>query len=285
MDAFTNYKPNEESTENDNSNEIDVDETDHSRPRPNIQIMTGTSAVNVGISSNTLTTCMHKGLPPNLYDLVQALGRVDRKQTSEPGSNRYEIHISFDSVVSLYIRLMQNEDSTERQKQLVAMFEVLCFLVIPTDCYHSFIEAYFEVDPTEEKTCCGNFCSYCRGDTASFTGRFYISKMQSLLTTSVVSSKTPLRYKAFINAIKTKKDVIFHPDDVPHKLMGPIHALALQMLAKGIIELYVSDTTKIGTDKISDSHVLIRIPNAKDEHGTILSAHGIRGLWDGMSYE
>ena len=147
---------------NDDSNEIDVDETDHSRPRPNIQIMMGTSAVNVGISSNTLTTCMHKGLPPNLYNLVQALGRVDRKQTSEPGSNRYEIHISFDSVVSLYIRLMTNEDSTERQKQLVAMFEVLRFLVVPTDCYHSFIETYFEVGPTEEKTCCGNFCSYCR---------------------------------------------------------------------------------------------------------------------------
>ncbi|KAL7529160.1 hypothetical protein ACHAXR_002820 [Thalassiosira sp. AJA248-18] len=289
MEAFTNYKTEEPSdSDGDSSNVINVDDGNPCPPNPNIQVMTGTSAVNVGISSSSisLTICMHNGLPPNLYDLVQALGRVVRTQTAEPGSNKYEIHISFDRVVSLYIRVMQNEDTAERQNQLVAMFEVLSFLVVPTDCYHSFIEAYFEVEePLEDKQPCGNFCSYCRGDTQSFTGRFYKSKMQSLLTTTVVSPKPQPKYKSFIQSIKAKKDEIFHPDDVPHKLMGPIHALALQMLAIGIIELHVSDTTKIGTDKLSDSHVLIRVPNATDERGTIMSEHGIHSLWDGMNYE
>ena len=48
-------------------------------------------------------------------------------------------------------------------------------------------------------------------------------------------------YKAFIKYLKIKKEDIFHENNVPNKLMGPIYTLALQLLAKGIIELKVSD--------------------------------------------
>ena len=33
------------------------------------------------------------GFPNNFYELVQQLGRVDRKGTAQAGENRYEIHV------------------------------------------------------------------------------------------------------------------------------------------------------------------------------------------------
>ena len=43
------------------------------------------------------------------------------------------------------------------------------------------------------------------------------------------------------------------------KLMGPIHALAMQLLAKGIMELKVSDRTKIGTKKMNDRDIIVAL--------------------------
>ena len=44
---------------------------------PRTQFTTATSAANAGMSSNTLQHCKHEGMPPNMYELVQEMGRVN----------------------------------------------------------------------------------------------------------------------------------------------------------------------------------------------------------------
>ena len=46
-----------------------------------IHILLATSAANCGISSNHLSNVLHKGVPYNLYDVVQEMGRANRTQT------------------------------------------------------------------------------------------------------------------------------------------------------------------------------------------------------------
>ena len=49
----------------------------------------------------------------------------------------------------------------------------------------------------------------------------------------------------------------FHKSDVPITPMGHIHALTMQLLAKGLIELKVSDCRKVGTKELNDKHIIV----------------------------
>ena len=66
---------------------------------------------------------------------------------------------------------------------------------------------------------------------------------------------------ALIKSIKSKKDEIYHVDDVPNKMMGPIHALCLQLVAKSIIELAIADDKRnlIGKTDLSPLNVIVRL--------------------------
>ena len=68
-----------------------------------------------------------------------------------------------------------------------------------------------------------------------------------------------MQWREFIKVLKKHKEDYFHKNDVPKQLMGPIHGLALQLLAKGIIELQVSDHTKVGTKELNDKHILVAL--------------------------
>ena len=133
MDAFTSYSATPEQGK---------------KPLPKIQILTATSSANCGISSNDLNNAMHDGLPPSLYELLQEMGRVDRKMNSTPGTCSYEIHISFNSCLSLFKRIMTNKSGEERMHLLGEMNAVLKLLMNWKQCYHSTIETYFEVNPS-----------------------------------------------------------------------------------------------------------------------------------------
>ena len=82
-----------------------------------------------------------------------------------------------------------------------------------------------------------------------------------------------MHWKAFKKMINVNKDDIYHADDSPGKMMAPIHALIMQLLAKGIIELKVYDTTKVGTDGLTDSHVMI----------SLTSDFVLSDNWDGLN--
>ena len=66
--------------------------------------------------------------------------------------------------------------------------------------------------------------------------------------------------------------------------MGPIHVLVLQLLAKGIISVGVSDVSKIGSDKLNATHIVITLPNTADSEGVTMPAHMIDTLWEGLTY-
>jgi hypothetical protein len=192
-----------------------------------IQILIATSAANCGISSNFLTSAMHKGFPYSLYDIVQEMGRVNRTQRIPNCS--FEIHASFDCLLSTYIRIMSNEDATERSRLLDMLMEVLQFLVVPAQCYHSFIEKYFEHGnfAAADKPDCGNMCSACLKETSGFTGMFYRNQLISVLSNTLLN-KPHVAPDSVKNAIKLAKRKIFHPGHVPGSSTSQIHALLLK---------------------------------------------------------
>ena len=65
--------------------------------------------------------------------------------------------------------------------------------------------------------------------------------------------------------------------------MVPIHALCLQMVAKGIIALDVSDKTKVGTEDLQSSHVVITSRTGKTADGNDMLAQSIVENWKGLS--
>ena len=108
-----------------------------------------------------------------MYDLVQEMGRGDRVGDLPPGANRYEIHLSVPLFVSLYVRVMSVPDKAERNKQLVAIYEVLTTTMVPTQCQHSTMELYFERDTlASDESPCGKFCSFCTGRVKTHAGEF-----------------------------------------------------------------------------------------------------------------
>ncbi|KAL7548847.1 hypothetical protein ACHAWF_015173 [Thalassiosira exigua] len=238
----------------------DADIDDEMCEPPDLKILPATAAANCGISSDGCTRSYRVGPPPNLYDLIQEMGRVDRDRSLPPGFNRYEIHIAWISFVSLYVRIMQHPKADVRKRQLLAAYECLQFCLTPTQCFHKSMEAYFEHDTSPSgKTSCKKYCSFCTGGHGHLTGVFRKQELIAALYGKCFASKLP-KYDEFIKQIKKSKNEIFEPNDVPNKLMGPIHALCLQLLAKGIVDLGVSDEGKafIGTDKLEAKHIVVK---------------------------
>jgi superfamily II DNA helicase RecQ len=249
-----------------------------------IQILIATSAANCGISSNFLTTAMHKGLPYSLYDIVQEMGRVNRTQRIPNCS--FEIHASFDCLLSTYIRIMSNKDATERSRLLDMLMEVLQFLVVPDTCYHSFVEQYFEHGDiaSTEKADCGNMCSACLKETTGFTGTFYCSQLISVLSNTLLN-KPHVGPDSLKNAIKLAKRKIFHPGHVPGSNTAPIHALLLQMVAKNILKISVGNTSVVGTQRIAKKHLIIQLSSGMRSDGVIMPSYLIDESWNGMTYD
>jgi hypothetical protein len=79
-----------------------------------------------------------------------------------------------------------------------------------------------------------------------------------LITFATGSTRTT---GALVKFIKSKKDEIYHIDDVPNRMMGPIHALCLQLVAKSIIELAIADDKRnlIGKTDLSPLNVIVRL--------------------------
>jgi superfamily II DNA helicase RecQ len=197
---------------------------------PCIQIIVGTQSINAGVSSNFVKFVKQKDLPRNLYDLVQELGRANRLLRDMNCS--FEVHLDYSSSTRLFLSCMSNEDSSERQITWDMALQVLQCLVTPTVCYHYFIEKYFHPTSNPHPTC--RNCSFCTGDTASFTGLLLKDGLQSFLTTTFLTGAEVLATD-LLAKIRAAKSDLFHPDHIPGDMdAAPIHALGLQLIAKGI---------------------------------------------------
>ena len=85
-----------------------------------------------------------------------------------------------------------------------------------------------------------------------------------------------------IKHIKSAKDKIFHVDNIPKRNTGPIHGIALQLLAKRIIGLSAGDSTKIGTDELAKKHLLIKLLNS-DDSGLSMPLYLMDNAFSGMN--
>ena len=114
------------------------EDDDESVSLPKIKIIVATKSAEAGINGKCLEFGKMRGFPNIFYELVQQLGRVDRKGTAKPGENTYEIHVDFYSYVSLFVRIMSCDSADERRIQLAQLNEVLKVLLLPEVCYLSY---------------------------------------------------------------------------------------------------------------------------------------------------
>ena len=90
-----------------------------------------------------------------------------------------------------------------------------------------------------------------------------------------------------MKAMKQARKTIFHRDDVPRiGKEGQVHGVCLQMMARGLTALRVTDNTKIGTDKLTRSHLCVVCPNTKRvQDGNVLWSPGYMRdeCWEGFN--
>jgi hypothetical protein len=122
----------------------DVDADNYSGTLPNLRIMPAMKAADCGVSSHLCRQSYPNGLPPSMYALDQEMGCVDCNPLSDPGDNRYNMHLLFGCLVKMYARIMQHPDPLERAIQLSSIREVLVLLDTPNKCQHNLMERYFE---------------------------------------------------------------------------------------------------------------------------------------------
>ena len=234
-------------------------------PMPKIQIIVATKSAEAGINGKCLEFGKMNGLPSNFYELLQQLGRIGRS-SGQPGSNIFEVHLDFNSVVSIVVRIMKIDEAAERQIQMEQLLEVLKFLVLPTECYHSGMEKKFEWKQTAKEDC-GNYCSKCRDEVAGFTKRVHKRELQSLLTKQVRGTDS-LSVRNFVKAMKQSRKSIFHDDDAPPTGQeSQIHAVCLQLFAAGMIAFKINDERKLGTEKVCAGDLSIICPNVEVKVG------------------
>ncbi len=84
---------------------------------------------------------------------------------------------------------------------------------------------------------------------------------------------------ALIKSIKTNKKDIFG-GGVPTRVMSPIHALYLQLVAKGIIHLGICDNKKhcIGKKELNPKNVIVKL-EIVDGDPSVLQDH----FWEGIN--
>ena len=74
----------------------------------------------------------------------------------------------------------------------------------------------------------------------------------SFITTKIPQTGKGVNDGGFIKLMKENKALLFHDDDTPKRSIGQIHALALQLVAAGIVSFGIRNTTKVGTDKLNN---------------------------------
>ena len=149
------------------------------------------------------------------------------------------------------------------------------------------MERYFERDTLgDSKTHCEEYCSYFSGGYTELTGTFKRHTLRGLLVGKFLNGPSPIHGK-FVEFSKDNMEMIFEEGNVPTRLMGPIHTLCLQLVAKGIIDLTVGQEFKchIGTNKLTSKHIVVKMgTQIDDDSGIPMPIILEDALWKGMSF-
>ena len=208
---------------------------------PNIVCMPCTSAANCGVSSKLCTRCYRIGPPPNMLDLVQEMGRVDRSHTGALGENSYHIYLNVPTYIQLWIRTQMDANATIRRRQSEDLLSTLKHLVLPTKCLHQIIEEHFE-NPANRKDIgpCTNNCSFClAGDGVRVSGKVSKKKLVSILQANVfVDGSVPA--DKLVGMFTSDKGKHLRSNiwcGLSTKNPGKAHGLVLMMVAARLIHL------------------------------------------------
>ena len=198
---------------------------------------------------------------------MQEMGRVDRGHDAEPGDHRYEIFLSFNVVMNLFLRIFQNYSEKVRNVEMEQVFVVLRFLVLPSMCYHTFIEQYFEPllssgQPSHhDATPCGNMCTYCLEGHLEFTLPFDKEALRDILMSDIFWPEGRIPLPQFQKRMAENVLPIYGgcPEFVKTVKPQHIHALCLQLVAANFVRITVPNEKLIGTKKLNktDLHVTL----------------------------
>jgi ATP-dependent DNA helicase RecQ/bloom syndrome protein len=227
---------------------------------PRLLILMATTAANCGVGSSECHRVYHVGIPTTMYNLVQAMGRCDRDGSLAPGENRFEIHLSYKLFLSLYVRIMQCPDESERNIQIEHLIKVLNILVTPNECQHVLIERYFDDGnrSISEYHPCAMFCSYCTNSVFRSVGKLKKEALYSFLVGQFIG-KTPTP-TSLMKVFREKADCIFDKGSIPKSGKG-WQALGLQLLALGIVRFDISELgqARVGTELLATNHVIVTL--------------------------
>jgi hypothetical protein len=100
----------------------------------------------------------------------------------------------------------------------------------------------------------------------AMSGRIFWEKLTSLLVLFCSRGKLEAP-SSLVKYIKDNKHSIYHESDVPGRSMGSIHALCIQLVPAGILQLSISDTNRknLGKTDLGYDSVVIRLGKTGDE--------------------
>jgi hypothetical protein len=157
----------------------------------------------------------------------------------------------------------------------------LQFLLLPTQCYHISLEARFEnpcVNIAHEL--CHSKCLYCRGEHPQLTTTFHRTSLISFLLTKVFILG-PVPVAKLVKVLGDNKSKLF-TSPVSKLNQGVVHALVLQLLAAGILSIYVNGD-KEGTSHLSTSNFIVNWAIIDSDDDAVL-AHTKSLLWLSFNY-
>lgn len=253
----------ESSTNNDKDK---IDDSDVDMVLPNLLIVPSTASGNAGISSKGCDRCYRYSIPPNLIDICQEMGRVDRGHDAQPGQHRYYIYMSFDDVMNLFVRTYQKDSNSVRAFELKELLAVLHFTVLPQRCLHVHLEDMFEKPCTNvERQPCGNMCTFCNSGHVEFTKQFSRQGLVSVLLSNIFD-KGSVSISVFKKGLNEHVTDIYGSDNASTKSIsaGNIHALGLQLVASGLVEVVVEDKL-IGKESLKKSDIRLKLGKENDK--------------------
>ena len=131
------------------------------------------------------------------------MGRTDRDRSLPPGWNRYEVHVDWQSNVTIWVRIMRKPASTQRDIEIVRFFHLMKVIYTPEQCFHAALEEYFEHDSSNSsKQPSGTNCSFCTGGHKEFAGEFRKKELTGWLYGTCFGKGTELFAEDFVQRMK-----------------------------------------------------------------------------------
>jgi hypothetical protein len=248
----------------------------------NLQVLLATLAANCGISSTLSLLAICYGFPATLVDPLQEMGHVCwGPRVAGNLHDRYHVYLNCDLFLLLLLQIQQVPLAKECSIQLNNLMAVLQFLLLPTQCYHISLEAHFG-NSSVNIACepCHSKCLYCRGEHPQLTTTFCRASLISFLLMKVFIL-SPVPVAKLVKVLEDNKSKLF-TTSVSKLNQVVIHSLVLQLLAAGILAIYV-DGEKEETSHLSTSNFIVNWAIIDSDDDAVL-AHTKSLLWLSFNY-